>query len=232
MTSLPKHIAIIMDGNGRWAKARHLPRTAGHKKGVEATKKIVRHAGEIGIEYLTLYAFSTENWSRPENEVNDLMGMLRRFLKADAVELLENNVRLRMIGSRDRLNNDIIDMIHSLEDQSQNNSGLKLNIALDYGGRQEILRAVNTCIKQGKEVTEEEFSKHLYTTGIPDPDLVIRTSGEMRISNFLLWQSAYSEFMFTDTLWPDFTPKDFDNCIAEYNSRERRYGGIEKESTL
>ena len=227
MASGPKHIAIIMDGNGRWAKARHLPRTAGHKRGVDTTKAVVKHAGEIGVEYLTLYAFSTENWMRPEGEVKDLMAMLRRFLKSDAIELLDNDVRLRVIGNRDRLSNDIVAMIESLENKSKNNNGMNLIIALDYGGRQEILNAVNNAIEIGENIKEEDFSKYLYTANIPDPDLLIRTSGEKRISNFLLWQCAYSEFVFTDILWPDFKPEDFDECIHEYQNRDRRYGGIE-----
>ena len=227
MASFPKHIAIIMDGNGRWAKARHLPRTAGHKRGVDTTKAVVKHAGEIGVEYLTLYAFSTENWMRPEGEVKDLMAMLRRFLKSDAIELLDNDVRLRVIGNRDRLSNDIVAMIESLENKSKNNNGMNLIIALDYGGRQEILNAVNNAIEIGENIKEEDFLKYLYTANIPDPDLLIRTSGEKRISNFLLWQCAYSEFIFTDILWPDFKPEDFDECIHEYQNRDRRYGGIE-----
>ncbi len=232
MTSLPKHIAVIMDGNGRWAKSRRLPRTAGHKKGVEATKTIVKHAGEIGLEYLTLYAFSTENWSRPESEIMDLMGMLRYYLKSETAELIKNNVRLRVIGNRERLSDDIIKLIDNVEQNSKNNRGLNLTIALDYGGRQEILNAVNDLVTKGKNVTEEEFSKHLYTSDLPDPDVLIRTSGEMRISNFLLWQMAYSEFVFTDVLWPDFTTNDFDKAINDYQNRDRRYGAVESAQQL
>jgi len=227
MKEIPKHIAIIMDGNGRWAKARHLPRTAGHKKGVETTKVIVKHAGEIGVQYLTLYAFSTENWSRPDDEIKDLMGMLKRFLKSDAAELLKNNVCLRIIGSRDRLDKEIVTMIESLEGQSKDNTGLNLIIALDYGGRQELLSAVNRLIEKGEKADEKDLSNHLYTNDIPDPDLLIRTSGEKRISNFLLWQCAYTEFVFSDILWPDFTTDDFDNAIVEYQQRDRRYGATE-----
>jgi undecaprenyl diphosphate synthase len=229
MTTLPKHIAIIMDGNGRWAKALRLPRTAGHKKGIDATKAIVRHAGEIGVEYLTLYAFSTENWHRPEDEISDLMGLLRYYLKSESAELHKNNVRLRVIGFRDRLSSDIIEMIENAEDMTKDNTGLNLTIALDYGGRQEILSAVNQAVESGKTVTEQGFSKYLLTFELPDPDLLIRTSGEMRISNFLLWQCAYSEFVFTDILWPDFKPADFDGCIAQYQNRDRRYGKIESD---
>ncbi len=231
MTSLPNHIAIIMDGNGRWAKARRLPRTAGHKKGVEATKKIVTHAGEIGLPYLTLYAFSTENWARPVDEINDLMALLRFYLKSETAELLKNNVRLRVIGRRDRLSKDIIDMIENIEEKSKDNTGLNLSICLDYGGREEILNAVNTAIKNGHAVTEEAFSQYLYTFDIPDPDLLIRTSGEYRISNFLLWQCTYSELYFSDILWPDFTADEFDNAIQSYNQRERRFGGIDKKES-
>jgi undecaprenyl diphosphate synthase len=251
--NLPKHIAIIMDGNGRWAKARRLPRTAGHKKGVETTKAIVRHAGDQGLEYLTLFAFSTENWSRSQDEVGDLMQMLRHFMKADAAELLKNNVKLRAIGARDRLDDDIVKMIESLEKQSMNNDGLNLTIALDYGGRQEILNAVNSLLasscglttrshdtntkdpaikSQDDSVSESDFEKHLYTSDLPDPDLLIRTSGEKRISNFLLWQCAYSEFVFSDKFWPDFTVDDFNAAITEYNARDRRFGGTEETAAI
>lgn len=245
----PQHIAIIMDGNGRWANARHLPRTAGHKKGVETTKAIVKHAGEIGIEYLTLYAFSTENWSRPKDEVSILMQMLRQFMKSDAADLLKNNVRLKVIGSRARLDKDIIDMIESLEQQSLDNTGLHLTIALDYGGRQEILNAVKGLLSsscglitgsqanqtdpaiklQDDSIIESEFIKHLYTSETPDPDLLIRTSGEKRISNFLLWQCAYSEFVFSDKFWPDYKTDDFDAAIAEFKARDRRFGATESK---
>lgn len=230
MASLPKHIAIIMDGNGRWAKASHLPRTAGHKKGVETTKLIVKHAGEVGLNYLTLYAFSTENWSRPESEINDLMGMLRHFLKSETAELLKNNVCLRVIGFRDRLSSDIVNMIESIEEQSKDNSGLNLTIALDYGGRQEILNAVNVAISNGNQLSDDDFSDLLFTKNLPDPDLLIRTSGEKRISNFLLWQCAYTEFVFSDKLWPDFTTEDFDMAMNEYNQRDRRFGNTESIS--
>ncbi len=224
---LPKHVAIIMDGNGRWAKARRLPRTMGHKKGVDTTKAIVRHAGKIGIEYLTLYAFSTENWSRPEDEINDLMGLLRVFLKSEAADLHKNNVRLRVIGARDRLSDDIVKMIENVEGMTADNTGLNLNVALDYGGRQEILKAVNDAVKLGNLIDEETFSNMLFTTDIPDPDVLIRTSGEMRISNFLLWQCAYTEFVFSDVLWPDFSTDELNKAISEYQNRDRRYGRVE-----
>ncbi|PCH99608.1 MAG: di-trans,poly-cis-decaprenylcistransferase [Alphaproteobacteria bacterium] len=227
MTANPNHIAIIMDGNGRWAKSRLMPRIMGHKRGVETTKSIVRHAGEIGVNYLTLYAFSTENWNRPEDEVNDLMGLLRLYIKSESTNLHENNVRLRIVGFRDRLSDDILKMIEDVEGLTSENTGLNLTVALDYGGRQEILNAVNTVLSKGDgEVDEKTFSSYLFTSDIPDPDLLIRTSGEMRISNFLLWQCAYSEFVFTDVLWPDFTTENFDQCIKEYTARDRRYGGL------
>jgi undecaprenyl diphosphate synthase len=243
MKQIPKHIAIIMDGNGRWAKARRLPRTAGHTKGVDATKAIVKHAGEIDLQYLTLYAFSTENWQRPADEVNDLMGLLRFYLKSEAAELHKNNVRLRVIGTRDNLSDEIKAMIQHLEDLTSDNNGLNLTIALDYGSRSEILRAakqtlIDHAVAMGRDNShlgicwddgeiEENFTSNFYTSDLPDPDLLIRTSGEMRISNFLLWQCAYSEFIFHDKYWPDFTTDDFDNCIADYQNRDRRYGAVE-----
>ena len=227
MTDLPKHVAIIMDGNGRWAKARRLPRTMGHKKGVDTTKAIVRHAGEIGIEYLTLYAFSTENWSRPKDEISYLMGLLRVFLKSETADLHKNNVRLCVIGARDRLSDDIVEMIENVEGMTANNTGLNLNVALDYGGRQEILKAVNDAVEKGQSIDEETFSSMLSTSNLPDPDVLIRTSGEMRISNFLLWQCAYTEFVFSDVLWPDFSTDEFDKAISEYQNRDRRYGRVE-----
>ena len=247
MADLPTHVAIIMDGNGRWAKARHLPRTMGHKKGVETTKAIVRHAGEIGLQYLTLYAFSTENWQRPDEEINDLMGMLRHYLKSETADMHKNNVRLRVVGFRDRLSQDIITMIEQAEDMTAGNTGLNLTIALDYGGRQEILNAVNQILSsplyagirmpaQGGHdgslsITDEDIQKHLFTSDLPDPDLLIRTSGESRISNFLLWQCAYTEFYFTDILWPDFGTNDFDAAIAEYQNRDRRFGCTESKAS-
>lgn len=230
----PKHIAIIMDGNGRWAKSRGLPRTAGHKKGIDATKAVVKHAGEIGIEYLTLFAFSTENWNRPDSEINDLMSLLRFYLKSEAAELHKNNVRLRVVGFRERLSKDIVTMIENVEAMTVENTGLNLTIALDYGSRQEILHAVQNVIAaqatihdEALKITEQEFSKHLLTSDLPDPDLLIRTSGEQRISNFMLWQCAYSEFYFTDIPWPDFTPEEFNKAITCFNNRERRFGGLE-----
>lgn len=229
----PQHIAVIMDGNGRWAKARGLPRSMGHKKGVETTQEIVRKAGEAGIPYLTLYAFSTENWQRPTDEIDDLMGLLRFYIKSEAAELHKNNVRLRVIGFRGRLSDDIIEMIERVEALTRSNTGLNLTVALDYGGRQEITRAVRDMIKNGIDpdaIDEETFSSYLFTKDIPDPDLLIRTSGEHRISNFLLWQCAYAEFVFSDVLWPDFTAAEFERAIGIYHGRNRRYGGIETQS--
>lgn len=228
MTDLPKHVAIIMDGNGRWAKARRLPRTMGHKKGVDVTKAIVRHAGEIGLEHLTLYAFSTENWKRPEDEINDLMGILRVFLKSETADLHKNNVRLRVIGAKNRLSQDILNLISNVENMTKDNTGLNLTVALDYGSRQEIVSAVNDLIAQGvSNVDEEILSTYLWTSDLPDPDVLIRTSGEHRISNFMLWQCAYTEFVFSDVLWPDFSTDEFDKAIEEFQNRDRRYGHIE-----
>ncbi len=228
MTVLPRHIAVIMDGNGRWAKSRKLPRTAGHKKGIEATKAIVKRAGEIKVEYLTLYAFSTENWNRPESEIDDLMSLLRFYLKSETAELHKNDVRLRVIGFRERLSQDIITLIEKVESMTANNTGLNLTIALDYGSRQEIVSAVNRIIHDGKtDIDESALSAYLFTHDIPDPDLLIRSSGEQRISNFLLWQCAYSEFFFSDLMWPDFTSEEFDKAIEAFRARDRRFGGIE-----
>jgi undecaprenyl diphosphate synthase len=228
-SNYPTHVAIIMDGNGRWAKSRMMPRVMGHKRGVEATKSIVRHAGEIGLNYLTLYAFSTENWTRPQNEIDELMGMLRIYMKSEAAELHKNNVRLRVIGFRERLAQDIIEMIDNLENMTKDNTGLNLTVALDYGGRQEIVNAAQQLVRENIDITEENLSAKLFTSDLPDPDLLIRTSGEMRVSNFLLWQCAYSEFIFTETLWPDFTPEKFDACLAEFQTRDRRFGGLTEE---
>jgi len=228
MTVLPRHIAVIMDGNGRWAKSRKLPRTAGHKKGIEATKAIVKRAGEIKVEYLTLYAFSTENWNRPESEIDDLMSLLRFYLKSETAELHKNDVRLRVIGFREKLSQDIITLIEKVESMTANNTGLNLTIALDYGSRQEIVSAVNRIIHDGKtDIDESVLSTYLFTHDIPDPDLLIRSSGEQRISNFLLWQCAYSEFFFSDLMWPDFTSEEFDKAIEAFRARDRRFGGIE-----
>lgn len=229
--TLPAHIAIIMDGNGRWAKSRGLPRAAGHRRGVEAVRRVVRAAGELGIGYLTLYGFSSENWKRPTDEIVDLMGLLRRYLRAETAELHRGNVRLRMIGDRTALEPDIVALIEGAEDQMRDNSGLNLTVALSYGGRQELTAAARSVAREvaagridPEAIDEQLFESHLLTHGLPDPDLLIRTSGEQRVSNFLLWQTAYTELVFADVLWPDFDREHLTAAICEYGRRERRYG--------
>ena len=228
---LPRHIAIIMDGNGRWARARGMPRINGHRHGAEAVKTVVKCAVEMGIPYLTLYSFSSENWKRPALEVNELMGLLRRYLRSEVAELRKNGIRLRVIGERAALSPDIVELIEDCEISTLGNTKLVLTIALSYGARAEIAGAARKLAWAAKNgdldpdtIDEATFSANLTTAEVPDPDLVIRTSGEMRISNFLLWQSAYSEFIFTDTLWPDFGESEFAAAISEYQRRERRYG--------
>lgn len=227
----PLHVAIIMDGNGRWARARGLVRTSGHKRGADATRAVVSGAVELGISYLTLYGFSSENWKRPADEVDDLMGLLRMYLRSEIAELHRNGVRLRVIGDRSRLARDIVTLIENAEEQTRGNSALNLTIALSYGARDEITHAARQIaadvvaeLIQVEDIDEKTFASYLTTCDIPDPDLVIRTSGEKRLSNFLLWQSAYAELVFTDKLWPDFTKQDLDDAIREYHRRERRYG--------
>jgi undecaprenyl diphosphate synthase len=229
----PRHIAIIMDGNGRWAEARRLPRVAGHKEGAKAVKTTMEAALEMGVSYLTLFGFSSENWKRSLEEVNDLMGLLRYYLKNESKFLHEHNVRFCMIGERDRLAPDIVSLIETIEEETAQNSALTLTVALSYGGRAEIAtaaqslaKAVKTGAIQPDEIDEDLFSNYLYTNGTPYPDLLIRSSGEKRISNFLLWQMAYAEFIFVDTLWPDFTKEDFEAAVKEYHGRERRYGSV------
>lgn len=226
-----EHLAIIMDGNGRWAARRGLPRSMGHRKGAEVVKEITRAAGELGIKYLTLYAFSTENWNRGEDEVKTLMGLLRDYLQSDLKEVQENNVRIRFIGEREMLDADIVRKMAEIEADTLRNTGMTLCIALSYGSRQEIVNAVKktaALVKEGdislNDVDVKLFSDMLYTKDMPDPDLVIRTSGEQRISNYLLWQIAYAEFFFTDVLWPDFNKKLLEDIIKNFNMRERRYG--------
>ncbi len=230
-TAVPQHVAIIMDGNGRWAKSRGLPRTAGHRQGVEAVRRTISGAIELGIQYVTLFSFSSENWGRPVDEVSDLMGLMRRYLRSETAELREQGVRVRVIGERDRLPRDIAEMISQLEVQTRENDRLNLVVALSYGGRAELVLAAKqlaSAVQDGKlsleEVSEETFGRCLMTDGIPDPDLLIRTSGEKRISNFLLWQLAYSELIFVDTLWPDFGKDELEGAIAEFRQRDRRYG--------
>ncbi len=226
-----RHIAIIMDGNGRWAKARGLPRLAGHRQGVNAVRALVRDIDDLDLDFLTLYGFSSENWNRPRSEVNDLMGLMRHYINNDLNELIENNIRIRIIGERENLAPDIVALIENAEKRSCDNTKLTLVIAFNYGGRGEIAsaarslaRAVRDGLLSPQDITPEVFSHHLYAGDIPDPDLIIRTSGEQRLSNFLTWQSAYSELVFTDTLWPDFTKQDLLDAIAEYDRRDRRFG--------
>ena len=230
---VPKHVAIIMDGNGRWAAQRGLPRAEGHRRGVESTKECVRAAADAGISYLTLFSFSSENWKRPSTEVSYLMGLLKRFISRDLAEIHKNNVKLRIIGSEDRVPSEIVKMLHDAVELTSGNTGLQLVIAFNYGSRDEIVRAARRLAEQVKagelgveDITPERLAAHFDTAGIPDPDLIIRTSGEHRISNFLLWQCAYSEFLFVDNFWPDFTRQTLESAIATYRQRERRFGGL------
>ena len=228
---VPRHVAIIMDGNGRWARARGLPRGAGHRQGAEAVKRTLEGALNLGIRYLTLYSFSSENWNRPAEEVDDLMGLLRRYLQSEIAELHKRGIRAQVIGDLERLPDDIRALIAEGERQTRSNDKLTVTMAISYGGRNEIVRAARRLAEaavEGRldpaEIDLARFTDALYTAGTPDPDLLIRTSGEQRISNFLLWQTAYSEFVFTDTLWPDFGEADLAAAIQEYQRRDRRYG--------
>ena len=232
-TNKLQHIAIIMDGNGRWAKKRGLPRSVGHKKGAEVVKEITRAAGELGVKYLTLYAFSTENWQRDPEEVATLMGLLRDYLKSDLKEIQENGVRIIFIGERQMLDADIVEQMAKIEAETAHNDNMTLCIAISYGARQEIVNAarkIAVLARRGdilpEDVDIKMFSDMLYTKDVPDPDLVIRTSGEQRISNYLLWQIAYAEFFFTPTLWPDFGKEELERIINDFNTRERRYGKV------
>ncbi|KGF68905.1 UDP pyrophosphate synthase [Hoeflea sp. BAL378] len=229
----PRHVAIIMDGNGRWASARGLPRTAGHRAGVDRVREAVRTAAEANIDYLTLFAFSSENWNRPKEEVSDLMGILRFFIRRDLAELHRENVCVRVIGCRDTVQPDIRALLNEAEDRTRGNTGVTLIIAFNYGARDELARAVRSiaeAVRSGRidpeMVNEATLSTYIDTTGIPDPDLVIRTSGEQRLSNFLLWQAAYSEFVFMPCLWPDFDRNAFYDALAEYSRRDRRFGAV------
>ena len=229
--AMPAHIAIIMDGNGRWAKARGLPRAEGHRRGAEAVRRVVEAASEIGTSYLTLFGFSSENWKRPEREIEDLMLLLRLYLRSEIAEMHKNNIRFRVIGDREALPKSVVELIDHAESTTADNTGLTLVLALSYGGRQEIVAAAKELCAQVsagelelEAIDDVRFGSQLLTQAIPDPDLVIRTSGEQRISNFLLWQIAYSEFVFLDVLWPDFGQIELRNAITEYQSRERRYG--------
>ncbi len=219
-----RHVAIIMDGNGRWAKARHLPRAVGHQRGVEAVRTVVRAAREMGLDALTLYAFSTENWSRPEDEVSALMGLLKRYILADLKEFVENNVRLRIIGNYRAMASDIVELLDDALAKTAQNDGTTLVVALNYGAQDEIARAAAKAAAKG-EITTDTIAAELDTASLPPLDLLIRTSGEVRLSNFLLWQAAYAEMVFTEVLWPDFTPEHLRAALAEFAARERRYGG-------
>ena len=225
---LPKHIAIIMDGNGRWAKKRSLPRSAGHVAGAKTFKDIARYCNKIGLEYLTVYAFSTENWKRPKDEVEGIMKLLRDYL-IDAENFKDENIKVKFLGNLEVLDEDIKALIKKNEEGSKNATGLNLNIAINYGGKDEITRAVRNIVKEGiksEDITEEVISQHLYTKGMPDPDFIIRPSGEYRLSNYLIWQSAYAEYWFSDILWPDFKPRHLEQAIDEFNHRNRRFGGV------
>lgn len=231
--NIPKHIAIIMDGNGRWAKERNLPRTMGHKAGVETIREIVKECNNLDVKYLTLYAFSTENWKRPKDEVSALMTLLVQYLRKEVKELNENNVIVNAIGDIEKLPDVCVNELKKAYEETKNNTGLTLNLALNYGGRNEIVRVVKDIykdIKIGKiteeEINEEIISNYLYTKGMPDPDLIIRPSGEKRISNFLLWQCAYSEFWYSDIKWPDFKKEHLHKAIYDYQNRDRRFGAV------
>jgi len=220
-----RHVAIIMDGNGRWAKKRFLPRVAGHKAGVEAVRTIVRAAGEMGLEAMTLYAFSSENWKRPEEEVSDLMGLMKRFILSDLDEFAANDVRLKIIGNWRALAPDVVELIEGALERTAGNSRTTLAVALNYGAQDELVRAANAAAADGP-ITAAAIEAHLDTADLPPLDLLIRTSGEVRLSNFLLWQSAYAELYFTDKLWPDFKPADLQAALDHFARRERRYGGL------
>lgn len=237
--NVPQHIAIILDGNGRWAKAKGMPRNYGHAQGSKNVERICEEAWRMGIKYLTVYAFSTENWNRPQSEVDALMKLLRNYMKTCLKTAAKNDMKVRVIGDKTALDDDIRERIGELEEASRNNNGLNFIIALNYGGRDELVRAARALAKDcadGKvapdEIDEKRYASYLDTAEIPDPDLLIRTSGEQRLSNYLLWQLAYSEFYFTDTPWPDFTKEELIRAIEYYNSRDRRFGGIKEEQDV
>lgn len=234
-----RHVAIIMDGNGRWAKKRGLPRTAGHKRGVETVKEVVKAASEFGLPYLTLFSFSSENWSRPKLEVDELMRLMKTFLVNEQDQLDKGNIRVKMIGAPLEDKGEVHTLIKNTEAKTANNTGLQLTVAFNYGGRDEIVRAAQKLSEQvaggkitAQDITEQSFEQALDTSGIPDPDLLIRTSGEYRISNFLLWQLAYTEFIFLDCNWPDFTGEKLKQAMQDYFSRERRYGGVSVRTSV
>ena len=235
--TVPRHVAIIMDGNGRWAALRGLPRSAGHKAGVDALRRAVKAAADLGIEYLTIYSFSSENWSRPAVEVSFLLDLLRRFIRQDVAELHNSGVKIKIVGSRDDLEPGMVSLLDDAERLTQENSKLNLVVAFNYGSRQEISRAMSAIarkIESGEistaDISPELISRNLDTAGIPDPDLLIRTGGEQRISNFLLWQCAYTEFVFVDEFWPDFSKEIFVRALDEFRQRDRRFGGIEAQT--
>ena len=234
--NIPQHIAIILDGNGRWAKSKGMPRNYGHAQGSKNVERICETAYKMGVKYLTVYAFSTENWNRPQSEVDALMTLLRNYMKTCLRTAEKNRMKVRVIGDLSRLDNDIRSRILELEEASKNNDGLNFQIAINYGSRDEMVRAMKKMMKDCEEgrmtaddVTEERFETYLDTHGIPDPDLLIRTSGELRLSNYLLWQLAYTEFYFTDIPWPDFSKEELEKAILQYNNRDRRYGKIKEE---
>jgi undecaprenyl diphosphate synthase len=233
LADTPRHVAIIMDGNGRWAAARGLPRGEGHRRGVEALRRVVRGAGELGISYLTIFSFSSENWSRPAEEIGDLFGLLRRFIRNDLADLHRDGVRVKVVGEREGLEQDIVALLDEAEELTRNNSRMTLIVAFNYGSRQEIARAAQRLaqevadgLRDAASINADLLESHLDTAGIPDPDLIIRTSGEQRLSNFLMWQAAYSEFVFVPLHWPDFDKAALERAIDEYARRERRFGGL------
>jgi undecaprenyl diphosphate synthase len=237
-TPTARHVAIIMDGNGRWAAERGLPRSEGHRQGVESVRRTVEAAMKLGVTHLTLFSFSSENWSRPRQEINDLFGLLRRFVRRDLADLHKNGVKIRVIGARAGLESDLLRMIDDAVELTKDNTALNLTIAFNYGSRDEIARAAQRIAEDvasgalaASDVTQERFGSYLDTAGLPDPDLLIRTSGELRLSNFLLWQLAYSEFVFVDVYWPDFSQEYLEAAIAEYQRRSRRFGGTSARST-
>jgi len=237
--AIPRHVAIIMDGNGRWAESRGLPRAAGHRMGVEAVRRTVRAAMELGIQYLTIYSFSSENWARPASEIDDLMGLMRRFIRRDLAELHQNGVRIGVIGERDRVDPELLALIDDAVELTSDNTALNLLIAFNYGSRAEIAKAARQLAERvldgqmrPDEITPDTLAAALDTNGVPDPDLLIRTSGELRLSNFLLWQSAYTEFVFMEAYWPEFGRELLEQAIGEFHRRNRRFGGVVARSTV
>lgn len=227
--ALPKHIGFIIDGNGRWAKERGLTRSMGHKAGMLALKEAIKNSFELGIKFVSIYGFSTENWNRPKDEVNFLFNLFREFIKSDFNEIEGKNARLNIMGDYTKFPDDLVKEIEKALEETKNNDGFVLNLGINYGGRDEIVRAVNNIINSGvKEITKENFNDYLYTKGLPDPDFIVRTSGEQRISNFMLWQNAYSEFYFPKTYWPDFNKKELIKSLLNYQQRNRRFGAIKE----